>query len=115
MINMKITKEFYNIKFKYYLITYAVLLVLSASFCALHESDGDAALMIFLLFFGIYFLISEAAAGLTSLITSLIMKKVGAERKKIATVIFTLLSAAYLISLGLSLYSFMTLDLSPRF
>ncbi len=112
----KITdKKFYNIKFKFYLIAYAVILVVSYILSVWGESDGDAVLFVFALMFGIYFCVYLGIAAALSVIAAILIKVLKSRKGILSCVIFTLVSVAYLAAVVMTVSGIHNLSFSLGF
>ena len=112
----KITdKKFYNIKFKFYLIAYVVILVVSYILSVWGESDGDAVLFVFALMFGIYFCVYLGIAAALSVIAAILIKVLKSRKGILSCVIFTLVSVAYLAAVVMTVSGIHNLSFSLGF
>lgn len=77
------------------------------------ESDGDVVVGLFFLFFGIFFCVSSVVGHVISLISIISIPKYFKNNKRMKSkLIFTVISAAYILSLFLSVCAMRTLDFS---
>ncbi len=111
--NKKEPVRFYGVRLSWYLIAYALMTVTGIFISCIGESDGGGMTELFLIFLGLIFLIFGGGAAVISVLTTLAVIFFFKDKKKIIpNVFFTLLSAAYIISIILSAYSVRHLSFS---